>query len=53
MNSGGSVKNEPNLLIQSSSYIDASESKTQEELSLVVNKRAAKAVFEYFQDVKT
>ena len=37
MSSSGSVKNEPNLLIQSSSYIDASESKTQEELLKTVS----------------
>lgn len=41
------------LLLKAFKSVEIIKTKTQEELSLVVNKRTAKAVFEYFQDVKT
>ena len=46
----GCSKNSKELLLKAYKSVETIESKTVEELSLVVNKRTAKAVFEYFKD---
>lgn len=46
----GCSKNSKELLLKAYKSVETIKSKTVEELSLVVNKRTAKAVFEYFKD---
>lgn len=46
----GCSKNSQELLLKAYKSVETIKSKTVEELSLVVNKRTAKAVFEYFKD---
>ena len=46
----GCSKNSKKLLLKAYKSVETIKSKTVEELSLVVNKRTAKAVFEYFKD---